>query len=210
MSKGGSNGPSQTPEEAELGKIAIERWNDYQTRFKPIENQFIEDVQADASDYDAARGATTTAVQQNFGQAEDALKDNIFATGIDPSSSEFMDSLKGLSLDRALSGGTGLNETDLAVDNQHLQGLQTVVAMGQGQATDALDGYGNIAANATRDAIDRSYRSFEDRQAGLHLVGNVAGAATSYGMNQPSGGTDTVNGSVERADYMHDYGKGGF
>ncbi|KZZ72400.1 hypothetical protein A3765_28530 [Oleiphilus sp. HI0130] len=176
MSKGGSEGPSQTPEEAELGKIAVERWNDYQRRFKPVENQFIEDVQANESHYDHALGATNTAVQQNFSQAEGDLKGNIFASGVDPSSSQFTDVLAGLSLDRGLTVGTGLNETEMSVDNRHLKGLQTVVQMGQGQATDALQGYGSIAGDATRDAIDRSYRSFQDKQAGLELAGTVAGA----------------------------------
>lgn len=184
---GGGDKPEQSPEEKELGRIAIERWNDYQTRFVPVENEYIEAVQRTDSDFEDARGAAGSAVQQSFNRAEEDLSNNLFAAGLAPDSGAFIDAMEGIGEDRALSLGTGINEAEQAVDNQHLQGLQTVVQMGQGQAADSLAGMGNVAADATRDSIERAERSFENRQAGLHLVGNVAGAGAAAYTNHTPG-----------------------
>ena len=186
---GGGDKPKQTAEEKELGRIAVERWNDYQVRFKPIEDQYINDVQMTDSDFNQVRGSTATSVQQAFSGAETDLTNNLFASGVDPSSGAFIDALDGVSQDRGLSLGTGINEAENAVDNAHVQGLQNVVAMGQGQATQAIDGMGQMAGNATNEAINRSNNSFQERSAGLQLAGTVAGAGTAMYMNSPSSAT---------------------
>lgn len=207
---GGDNEVEQTPEERELGKIAIERWNDYQTRFVPVENEYIQAVQKTDSDFSEARGRTASAVQQAFAPAEGNLTDNLFAQGATPDSGRFMSAYEGMGQDRGLSLGTGLNETDMAVDNQHLAGLQNVVRMGQGQAAESLDGMGRVAADATMDSINRANRSFDNRQAGLHLAGTVAGAGTHAYTNQaPNMGTSTPYGSSARTNYNVSVGKGG-
>ena len=188
MSGGGGNDVKQSPEERELGRIAIERWNDYQNRFVPVENEYIQSVQKTDSDFSEARGQTASAVQQAFAPAEIDLSNNLFAQGITPDSGKGISAVQALGRDRGLSMGTGLNETDVAVDNQHLQGLQNVVQMGQGQAADSLAGMGQVAADATRDSIDRANRSYQNRQAGLHLAGTVAGAGTQAYMNRGPAG----------------------
>lgn len=180
----GDNDVEQTPEEKALGEIAVNRWNDYQRRFVPVENEYIEAVQKTDSDFSDARSRTTAAVQQSFAPAEVDLRDNLFAQGVSPDSGKGVTAMNALGQDRGLSMGTGLNETDVAVDNQHLRGLQNVVQMGQGQAADSLSGMGQAAADATQDSIDRANRSYQNRQAGLHLAGNIAGAATQGYMNR--------------------------
>lgn len=208
---GGPDKPKQSAEERELGRIAVERWNDYQTRFVPVENEYIESVQQTDADYADARGGAAASVQQSFGAAEDDLRGNLFAAGLTPDSSQFTSAIEGLGLDRALSLGTAANEAEVATDNRHLQGLQSVVQMGQGQAMNAIQGKGEVAATATRDSIDRANRSFDNRQAGLHLAGTVAGAGTHALANRPSGlGTATDPGTMDRTYYNHQAGKGGF
>lgn len=184
MSGGGGNDIEQTPEEKALGEIAVNRWNDYQQRFVPVENEYIEAVQKTDSDFSEARGRTTSAVQQAFAPAEDDLSDNLFAQGITPDSGKGVTAMNALGQDRGLSMGTGLNETDVAVDNQHIQGLQNVVQMGQGQAAESLGGMGRVAADATQDSINRANQSYQNRQAGLHLAGTVAGAGTQAYMSR--------------------------
>lgn len=184
---GGGDEPKQTPEEAELGRIAVEKWNHYQTKYVPVENEYIEDVQMGESDFAQARGTTAASVQMGFDQAEVDLSNNIFAQGLDVNSSQFISAIDDLGLDRGLSMGTGLNETEMAVDNKHVMGLQSVVDMGQGKSARAVQGMGEIAGMRTHDAIDRANRSFQEKQAGLHLVGNVAGAGASHYMNASPG-----------------------
>lgn len=204
---GGENKPKETAEERELGRIAIERWNDYQSRFVPVEDQYIADVQKTEGDFDFARRSTNAGVQQSFDGAEDGLRSALTSRGVTPDSGQFRKAMAGVSTDRATSVGTGLNEADLAVDTEHLRGLQSVVQIGQGQAMDALDGMGNVAANATRDSIDRANRSFENRQAGLHLAGTAAGIGTSTYMNSSPGPNLQGQGKplTDNAAYVKNY-----
>lgn len=205
----GAKEPGQTEEERVLGQIAVERWNDYQIRLKPMEDAFIKDVRMTESDFDQARGAASTTVQQAFEDTGKRLEGNLFAAGLDPSSMQFNKATSGLSLDRALSTGTAINEADFAVDNADLQGLQSVVQMGQGQAMSAIDGLGSVAGRATETAINRANRSFQNRQAGLHLVGTVAGAGASHYMNAgttPDLGAQNTGGLPEATFNAHNDG----
>lgn len=186
MCGGGDNDVPQTEEEKALGEIAVARWNDYQTRFLPVENEYMHDVQMTDSDYEQVRGQAGTSVQQSFGGAQGLLEDNLFATGVDPSSSQFKKSMAEFSDDRALSLGSGINEAELGVDTQHLKGLQTVVAMGQNQAFDSIGGLSSVASNAASDAANRATNSYQNRQGNLHLVGTIAGAGTAAYMNSGS------------------------
>jgi hypothetical protein len=170
----------QTAEEKQLGDIAIQQWNRYQQTFKPFEDQYIRDVRMTDSDYSHVRGEGNTAVQQSFSIAENNLKDNIFLNGVDPSSDAFVKAIDGLSVDRGISKGASANEAELAIDNAHIQGLQNVVSMGQGQAAESLGGLAGVAQDSTQAAIDRSRESFNERSAGLQLVGTVGGAAAAY------------------------------
>lgn len=183
MCGGGAEGPKQSPEEKALGELSIERWNDYQSRFRPVEDQFIKDVQITDSDYSQARGQASTAVQQSFDNAEKGLTTNLMMKGHDPSSNSFVDAVDDISLDRGLSMGAALNETNNAVDEKHVKGLQTVVAMGQGQATDSMKGLSDIAYDATRDSLNRAQTSFDQQSAGRQLVGQAMGLGTSAYLN---------------------------
>jgi len=208
---GGDDKPEQTAEEAALGKIAIARWNDYQIRFKPVEDQFIHDVQRTESDYDQAAGQANTSVQQAFSGVEEDLSKNMFLNGIDPSSDAFVKTMDGLSMDRGLSLGAAKNEAEVAVDNQDIQGLQTVVSMGQGQATESIQGQGHTAMEATGSAISRANNSFNNRNAGRQLAGTAAGAGLSHYMNTPksSAVTDKSSQFYMRPDYISNSINGG-
>lgn len=184
MCGGSSKGPKQSEAEKMLGKLAVEKWNDSQSRFRPIENQYIEDVQMTDSDYSQARGQAHTSVQQNFSEAEKGLADNIFMSGLDPSDSSFVKAIDGLGIDKGLSMGAGVNEANTAVQKKNIAGLQSVVALGQGQSSNAVQGMSDIAMDSTRKAIDRSRASHNERQAGLNLAGQVIGAGTAYHLNQ--------------------------
>lgn len=197
----GAKEPKETAEERELGRIAIERWNDYQIRLKPMEDAFIKDVRKTGADFDEARGAAATSVQQAFGEAGNKLEGNLFAAGLDPSSVNFNKATSGLSDDRALSAGTAINEAEFQVQNADLQGLNAVVQMGQGQAMGAIDGLGGVAARSTDNAINRANRSFANRQAGLNLVGTVAGAGASSYMNAGKPDLPANTGGLSEVTY---------
>lgn len=183
MCGGDVEGPKQTAEEKMLGELSIERWNDYQTRFRPIEDQYINDVQMTESDYAQARGQANTSVQQNFGEAEEKLKTSLMMSGVDPSSNTFVDAVDDMALDRGLSSGASKNEANNAVDEMHIKGLQNVVAMGQGQATESIKGMSDIAFDATRDSINRAQSSFDDKSAGRQLAGQAIGLGTAGYLN---------------------------
>ncbi len=73
-------------------------------------------------------------------------------------------------------------------ENQQVQGLQNIVAMGQGDAGQAQAGLSTVASYAQSDARSEAVQSFNRRSANLQLLGQVAGAGTRYGLDQMGGG----------------------
>lgn len=212
MCGGGQTSIPQTPQEKALGDIAVQRWNDYQSRFVPIENQLIHQVQQTSGNYDQVRGQSNASVQQAFAPKQAGLENNLFAQGITPGSGHFINTLASMGRDRALSQGTGQNEANLAVDNNYLKNMEGLVQMGQGQAATAISGLGSAAGRATNNAITRANTSFRNHQAALQLGGQVAGmGAAGTGLFDPAaGGTATNPGTFGRVNYNMATGKGGY
>lgn len=179
MCGGGDDRPDQTPEERMLGEIAVEKWNDYESRFKPIEDEFIADSRMTNSDYSQARGQSNSAVQQSFNNAEASLDMSAATSGVNPSSSSYINAVDDLSIDKAVSTGAAINEADDAVSDADIAGLKNVVAMGQGQSIEATGGLSDIAIDATEKAINRANNSYSSRKAGAELAGMVLGAGVN-------------------------------
>lgn len=184
MSKGGGNDIKDTPEQRYLAQVAAEKWNFAQEKLAPLEDRYIEHVGQMDSDANKAyiRGRTMQAQTQALGQGQAEYSKGLTRAGIDPSSGRFQGDVHGLSLDVAESGGETLGRAEFEQDNQKIQGLQNVVAIGQGQSGQAQAGLSRVAQESSADAVSEAVNKFNRRSANLQLLGGVAGATTRYGM----------------------------
>lgn len=194
MSGGGGSSDNKikdTPEQRHLAEVAAEKWNFAQEKLAPLENQYMESVSqmTDADRMSYIRGRTMQSQQQTtseaFGQAGQQLQQG----GIDPSSGRYQGAMSGLSLDTAQAGGETLGRAQFEQENQQIQGLQNIVAIGQGQAGQAQTGLAGLADQSAADARSSAVNKFNRRSANLQLLGQVAGAGTAYGLDNLGGST---------------------
>lgn len=186
---GGDNEVKETRAEQQQSRIAIERWNDYQTRFAPLENRLMAEVRTSPGEMDQAQGYANAASEQQFAGARDDLRDNLFAGGLNPSSGGYASRMTGLAADEALS--TGMNEAGIgqAMADQEAYGLQGIVDLGRGNSSTAFQQYGESASSANQQAISDARNALQERLAMQNTLGQAAGAATAYGLNRPSTGS---------------------
>lgn len=174
--KGGSSGPTRiiTEDMKAAAEVATAQWNDYQTRFAPFENKFFKDITKDSS-----IGAKQVGGMTNADMAQKNAKVAIDPTRVVPTASKFT------------AQGTGAATGALASENlakkQEVEGLQTAVAMGRGQAIDSVKSMtdraiqsGEIAQEKQRNDIEMdSARSAAAWNTAGSMVGAVAGAGAA-------------------------------
>lgn len=158
-------------------EVSAGQWNDYQTRFAPFEQKFMDDVTRD-------QGATLNKIQgqTNADLQQQIAKSSTPAAGVDPSRGPAISTAavaKGLS--------TGFTEAQAGVGNQQAQNLETVVGMGRGQAVDAVGTMSDLAASSGQAALTRTIAdasdSMNERGAIMQLAGQGLGVAGALGKN---------------------------
>jgi len=176
MACGGSNEVPETPEEIELAKIAMERWNDYKTRFIPVENIAIKDVMDNVNQpSEFGPSMANLSSQMEFSRMEPGVTRGLTLAGAGPGSGRFSGGLMNLGLDRTASSGLGQVNAMGLQRTQNIQNMGSLISMGQGQSAEALSGMGDIAAQAQRQAILDAQASAAARAAIGQAVGTGAG-----------------------------------
>jgi len=191
---GGDNTVKDTPEQRQLAAVAAEKWNFAQEKLAPLEDAYMQHVEGmtSAGNMSYIRGRTMQAQQQAAGEMSGQLHQGLAQGGIDPSSGRYQGTMQGLALDTAQSGGETLGRAQFEQENQQIQGLQNIVAIGQGQAGQAQAGLAGLADQSAADARHQAATQFNRRSANLQLLGSVAGAGTAYGLNGSSGAPTSV------------------
>ncbi|SDI27746.1 hypothetical protein SAMN04487867_10455 [Vreelandella titanicae] len=185
---GGDNKVKDTPEQRQLAQVAAEKWNYAQERLAPLENAYMESVGDMTSDANMSyiAGRTLQSQQQAVSDASEQAGMQLGQAGIDPSSGRFQTAMSDIALGGASAGGETLGRAQFEQENQQIQGLQNIVAIGQGESGQAQAGLSGVAAQSAQDARQTAANRFNRKSANLQLLGQVAGAGTASYMNQPS------------------------
>jgi len=176
---GGDKEIPETPEEQELADISAEKWQRYQDVFKPLENEYMAEVDemGGQAAQDRVTGQAATSVQQGVGDMP-----------ADPNAGAPMGGA-GAQLGQARAGA--VTDAATGLRGQHIQGMQGLVAMGQGQSADSMQSMGDIAGRAASDAMQdtkqEAFRDFNRRNAWANMAGQAAGIGTSYAMGSGGG-----------------------
>lgn len=178
--KGGDNRIEETADQKEFARIASERWSNYKSTFVPAENKFIGEM----LDYDnparmeSATRAASAAVQDSAADVWQERAGAMTRSAIDPGSGTFQSAITDHAASTAAIETNVVNRTEQAVQDQRVQGMKNIVAMGNGQSAEALRGMGDIANRSASEAADSALRK-DNRRASTHeAIGTVAGGAT--------------------------------
>ena len=189
-SSGGSYEVPETPEEKELAKISLEKWNRYKEVYRPLEDKYMAKVDNMTSDaaYDRIGGLTGNAIVAGAGSQMDAGNQAMFQGGINPNSGKFMGANSTLMSKGSKVLSSAVNQANRGLGTEKIARMEGIVNIGQGQASDAVKGLSDIAASSVDTAEQRAKGIYNDYQGTLESVGTIGGAGLR-GYMEPSGST---------------------
>lgn len=193
MSGGGGksdNTVKDTPEQRYAAQVAAEKWNFAQNNLAPLEDQYMANVEDMDSEgrMSYIRGRANQSSMGGLSQGLQQVDQQLGQAGVNPNSGRWQGTQADLAEQSAQQGGETMGRAQFQQRAEKTKGMQNIVAMGAGEATQAQAGLSDIASASARDARNDATNSFNRRSANLQLLGAAAGAATNYGMNKFGGG----------------------
>lgn len=175
MSKGGSSDIPETEEQRALAEVASEKWAMFESEFKPVRQEFINEMLANNNESkytDLAESVSTDAAVMLEKEAQGAAG-NLAAQGVDPTSGRYQATMGKIASDSAVITADTVNRAQSTQQSQYLQGLGNVMAMGEKKSMQATQGLSDVATasveSAMRSASDKA-QSRSDAKTGLGLV----------------------------------------
>mgnify|MGYP000520527161 FL=1 len=198
MGKGGSNEIQETEAQKAAASVAMEQWGLYKNDLQKYEDIFMEKVDDlnSEGEFDKLAGTASLGAAKTFGDARKGQADAMAASGIDPTSGRYQETMAGLETDQALSQTDTANRAQSSQQDRHVAGLKDVVSIGAGQKAESLAGMGDVATTSLRKSVNDAQISFQNRQATAGMVGTVMGAGASYGLSNLKAPTVTSNSDV--------------
>lgn len=199
--KGDAPEVKETKEEQALAEIAGAKWNYYQDNYKPIENEYMKRVDSMDTDgaYDFVSGAAASATSAAFAEPKTRMQEDLRSAGINPNSGKFKASMTSLSDAQGLSSADSISRATVDQQDQFVQGVSNISAMGKGQATTAQNGASDVAGLSASKAQDDAANAWNNKSARNSAMGAVAGAGASVFAN--SGGLSNSAPGASASDY---------
>mgnify|MGYP000190876854 CR=1 FL=1 len=169
------------PEERELAKIAKEQWEDYRSRYIPIENEWMSNVSTlnNEGSHSAVRGMAASEFAHSNQDMLDQMRgatgggDGYRKADLTPIFNKTANNLSQIK-----------NKASLGVTDRYVRGMENIIGIGQGQQTEGLQGMTDVAEQAVQGRIENSKNRFKRDQGTLDGFGSMAGAATAYGLGK--------------------------
>lgn len=181
---GGDNRVAELESKKALAQQAAVSLQRYGETFVPLENMFIQDSFDMFGDpaYGDVMGRASTMTSSIYEEGIDDLNRGAFARGLDPTSGAYQSESSALRAAQArgmglATAGAGLDNTDAAY-----QGLNNVIAMGQGLQTNAMSGNIDRLQSGLERASAEAERDFAKSSSIQQIAGTGAGMAASYGL----------------------------
>lgn len=189
----------ETPQQRAMVDLAVSKLADYQQRWLPVQKQLAAQITSMGGENSTARrrarGSAATDIEANFSRARTGLDAAAANTGSFGSSRHKL-AVAGMGEDQGTSLGLGLTQAEQQIDDAYVSGLSTIMALGQGQQGDAIQGLSRSADMSGRQAAADAQSSLDSRMGDAQLAGQLVGAGFGlYGSgSKPSGMTIDPNG----------------
>lgn len=179
---GGSTKIKDTASQKALASIAAQRFNLYQQYYVPLENQYMSDVFSMTSDasFKNVEGFVNAVQQPQFQAGRRQMQQRAFAMGADPTSGQYQARAAQMAEAQAAGMGRGTAEGLSGQVDRYYQGMQNIVAMGQGQAGGAMAGLGDVASLAQQRSAAIAQESMGRYTSNLSALGTAAGLGYGF------------------------------
>lgn len=190
MGGGGGGEIKETADQKELAEIGLQQFDRYMSMYPDIENQYFNDIEKLNTSESYQRGAdvATTNVGSAYSQARDDLQTDMTSAGVNPNSGGFKQAIASTGTSEGVDRLQNVGRTQQAIQDSYLGGKAGIVAMGQGQEAQAVQGFGNIARASGQEAADDAFRDYNrsaNRRSAIATgVGVGLGAYDGYQENK--------------------------
>ncbi len=182
---GGEGQVQETPAQREMARIAMEKMDDYEKRWLPVQQNLAAKIQEMGAPGSGARkraaGAAAADSRAQFGLAANKVGQAQVASGAGIGSGRFNLSQANLSTDQARATGMNVAATDQHMDEQYLAGLTDLMKLGKGESRAATGNLMNVAELSGRNARTDAKIAAQERAGMVSNIGSVAGMAYGYG-----------------------------
>ena len=187
---GGDTSVKETPQEQALAKVAMSQWQDYLKTYVPFENTYMDEVDRlnTGAQYDTAATLSALPIEAAYSEAVTDTAGAMVQRGINPNSAKFKEQMTDIDTAKRAAKADNINQAQVGQQSRYLDGVSNVVAMGQGQATTAINGMSDIATQSSREAYSKANRALQRNSDRRAVVGAAVGAGTRYGLNIEDGG----------------------
>lgn len=178
--KGDAPQQKETEQERALAEVASEQWARYKEVGIPAREEFFKRVNDSGTEpaNTFARGAAASATSAKYGEL--GLKTR--------PAGQF-----GLAMARARDAETNTMGASLSQEDMHVGGLQDVVSMGQGEATQARAGLSDLAQQASQKATMDATNQYNHRAGNMAAAGTLIGAGVQANMGSKRSGLNWLN-----------------
>lgn len=178
--KGDAPQQKETEQERALAEVASEQWGRYKEVVIPAREAFFKRVDDSGTEpaNKFARGAAASATTAKYGGLGLAT----------PAAKQF-----GLAMARAKDTTSNTQGASLSQEDMHVGGLQDVVAMGQGEATQASAGLSDLAVQASQKATMDATNQYNHRAGNMAAAGTLIGAGVQANMGSKKSGLSWLN-----------------
>ncbi len=183
--KGSAPQQKETAQERALAEVAAEQWERYKQVGIPAREEFFKRVNDSGTEpaNTFVRGTAASATTAKYGGL--GLKA--------PPRAQF-----GLAMDRAKDSADNTQGASLSQEDMHVGGLQDIVSMGQGEATQARAGLSDLAQKAASRAASDAELQYNDTAARNAAIGTLTGAAVQMSGKLKTPGLNGVSGDPEK------------
>jgi len=167
--------------ERKLADLAEKQWQDYKSRFQPLEHLYATRLTADrpAEKSRAISGAVANA-QNKAAELSGGITKGLGVAGLSPSSGRSIGAKGAMYRSLGTAAGAGAGGADVAIGNKKAAGVAQAVKMGRGMQQNSIAGLTSSAiAQSQNNAIeDLTKRKIASSNWGL--LGNLAGLGLGY------------------------------
>ena len=190
MGGGGDNKIEETEQQRALAEVSMKEWQNYLDKYRPFENAYMDDVERmnTTQQYNQVAGLSAVPVESEFTNAVVDTSQAMVGGGINPNSGLFKAELDKLDRRKAEVKADSMSQAQLGQQNRYEGGLSNIVRMGQGQATEAIQGFGDMASMSGQKAYNDARNAMQNRNNNAQIGGQVIGAGVRYGLRQTDSG----------------------
>lgn len=161
--------PGPTTEEKTLARTGAQQWNDYQQRYVPLEDAYIQQINALPEKTDELTGIASADAWQQFQRPANSAR---YGTVVD----SYLNQERGLA--------AALPAAAQGAKDAQIGGLTKMTAFGRGLADQSLTSMYQIGQSRTQQALQNAQTEQASGNAWMGAAGLAAGGLTNYAMNK--------------------------